>query len=69
MAYLELTDTKVWKLFKEMIGETYDDNEADKLMKFALKTVNGWSGDALEVSTLKKMKKMADARLKEYGEL
>jgi len=69
MAYLEITDSKIFTLFKEMIEETSDDRMADKLMKYSLSVSKEWDDYALEVSTLKRMKKMADERLKEMEEI
>ena len=68
-AYLEISSTKVWSLMKEEIKLSADYQAVNKLMKFALKSANEWEDDAIDVSTLKRMKIMAEKRLKDLGEI
>ena len=68
MAFLEITDKKVWSLFRETVEDTYDDDMAERLMKFTLKTVKQWDDYAVSPKTLKSMRNHCNKILKIMGE-
>lgn len=71
MAYIEIkiSDSKLMKMIQENSNESYDSDFNNKLMKLALKIVNEWGCETLDVSTLKRMKKMSTEALSDLGEI
>lgn len=65
MAYIEISSSKMWSLFQTEVQESADEATPEKLMKLALRTAKDYGEFSLEITTLKRMIKFAEERMKE----
>ncbi len=65
MAYIEISDSKIWNTFKEVIQESQDENMMEKLMKFTLSTLKQWDNYSVSPQILKSMRNYCNKLLQE----